>query len=1448
MLLRLNMAALLRSAQRLKISPASLFSLSRLNLSRSPLSRLCSGTVAGRRVTVGPVQVLLSHNVHRSTLAPMGWRHFSLAPEQERPSREESSGPARPRQPARSDWALDMLDSAVRRTGSINKNLLMRIFKDISTGYPSANQALLLLRSCGSLLPEVALSERTALAHQIWDKLQERGVTYDASHYNALLKVYLQNEFKFSPTDFLAKMEAANVQPNRVTYQRLIAAYCEDGDIEGAGKILGFMKDKDMPITEAVFNSLLTGHARAGDVASAESILPMMRSAGIEPGPDTYVALVCAHAEKGDIENVKKVLDELVSSDIQLMDRDFLQVLLTLARAGHHQHLPQILERLRQEQGFVPEAMNVCLRLITQGMEDVAFSLLKTFPHRQAESQNEDPPNQGNFFLSHCVTVDTPAEKLRQYCKELHESSRHATPLQFTLHCALKAQKMDLAVKLMRVMQEEGLPVREHFFWPLLRQLRRDQNTQGIQEVLRSMRSLGVEPDLATYSGYVLPAFPSVDAARAALQEVGCDLGSSGFVIAQVREEANAGNLATLSAHLSSPSFPGLSLNVFRSQLIRGFRQSDDVASMAKITELLYRDERFNRETPKQAEAVHYFLYKFVEGMSAEDTQAKQQLLGKYLQELHAKNITIPVLIFRGIRNVLQGHSVPELVKDLIPLIEGGKDAGPQEIRVAAEQKAEVLEKKLEDLKRENQPTGPVLKQLILALCAEEKLERALELKSQHEEEMVVGGYAALIRLCCNQDNVEEALNLKRELDRKGSSDALTANKYLGLVKVLTKHGRLEEAVDMLKEMKEKKVALQDASVLALFHVLNGVALQGDHAAVRRIQDTVYSVGLAKPGPLLSGPITIAYLQSGDLSGALDAVLDHCRQYKQLPRFHDLLCHLVEKGETELLQKAMDFVSQERGEMTMLYDLLFAFLQTGRYKEARKIIETPGLRARPGRLQWFAEKCISNEQMEPLENLVEMTTKLFECDRDEMYHYMLRLCSDTNDCRKAESAWTKMQEENVIPRERTLRLLAGILKRNGQEVPFGVPEAWYVDVETVPQQEETSKVPPLVVKSKGSAQSGSSPVKGLAAEYQARLTKLCKAKDGSAEEVYTLVKEADGKGVALREPAYLTAIRSLLAKGCLTEALEVRDIAARHLQDFMLCDTSNSLLITTQVKRGKVGDAQATLREMLQAHQVPQQLSLTRLVQALSGSGDVEAVREVEALTKQLSSTIHLSKMLFINNIALAHIKNGNLQTAVEGLEAVYVPATEAQEDSQPTNISYIFRKVIEEKNEEALDKLSAMAERLANQFASYWPVTSLFLTNVELDRIDEARFQLQRVPAIAEQKGVLTTFVTRMSLKNGHAQKIRNLVDLLPDILEKEVVCSYLMKCYTREKDLAAARELYARMQTEGTHVDELTLKRLAVLYKEAGEPIPFEEPLESFSFYAQKLKSQRQKRDEEE
>ncbi|XP_066534859.1 leucine-rich PPR motif-containing protein, mitochondrial [Hoplias malabaricus] len=1425
------MAALLRSARFLSLSACPLLRAS--SHTHAAAGRLSySGAVWRRAAGIGGAGDSLSS--YSSALACSTWRCYGTAQEQKGVVKDEPSLGVRTKQAQQFDWALAKLDSSVRRTGRVTKTLLQRIFHDICrTGYPSGNQALLLLRSCGSLLPELLFAERTELAHHIWEKLQELGATYDVSHYNALLKVYLQNEFKFSPTDFLAKMEVANVQPNRVTYQRLIAAYCQDGDIEGASKILAFMKSKDLPITEAVFNSLVTGHSRAGDMESAANILSVMSGAGIVPGPDTYLALLCAYAEKGDIAKIKETLDNVENTDTSLMDRDLMQIIFSLAKAGHQQHVPQIVERMRHERGYVPDAMNLCLSLITQGFEDTAFDVLKTFPSLQAESENGDSPDLGNFFLRHCVNMDKSPEKLVAFCKDLKDSKLHSAPLQFTLYCALDSKKTALAVELMKTMKEEGLPLRAHYFWPLLTQHQKDKNTQGTLEVLKAMQELDVLPDVDTYSGYVLPTFPSVESARAALKDAGCAVDANGFISAEVRNEAASGNLSALFSLMSSPSFPVIDLGAFRGSLIAGFKGSNDVESMAKITELLFKDSRFTQTSSDSAENVAYFLYNLFDGMTETEVQAKEENLREYLNQLKDKKVTIPVNIYRGIRNILDSYHMPELIKDVLILVDKKENlrASDTPTPKGLEWRVEILEKKLEELKSQGKPPGAVFKQLINALCAEENLTRALELKTQYEEEMTPSCYALLINLCCRHDNAEEALNIKRELARKDSEVALDASKYMSLVRVLSKHGKLEEAVDILKEMKEKDVPVKDTTITLLFHTLNSAAFKGDSTTIRRLQDTIFTLGLVNPSGNLCSPLVTVYLENGDLAGALEAAMECHKLYNQLPRIHDIICGLVEKGDTELLQKAMDFVSQERGEMTMLYDLFFAFMQTGRYREARKIIETPGLRARPGRLHWYAEKCIAGQQMEALENMVDMTGKLFECDRDEMYHYMLRLCKETNDWHKAEAVWTKMQEENVIPRERTLRLLADILKSNNQEVPFEVPEVWYEQPETNDYSDEVSgeglKVEPQPPPRASLLKEAS------VADYQLKVIAL--TKKGKAQEALNILMETDRKGMALGPACYDTLIKALLASSNLEDAMAVKDTAAKHISGFKLSDLANNLHIITLVKRGNLKGAMDGLKGMLQADQVPTQLAITRLVQGLGNLGDVQSIQEVENMVKTLGPSINLSSMLFANNVALAHIKNGDIDNAVEGLESVCTGSS----DTSHKNISYVFRKVLETNNEDALDKLSAMAERLCNHFASYRAATDLFLQYLDTGRTEEAKFLLQRCAAVAEQKDAMMSYMTKISQKPGQAAKVKTLLEFIPDFAEKETFCGYLMKCYAMDKDLPSAKALYQQMLADGIQVDELSLKRLASLYREVGENVPFEEPPETFRFYAQKLKA---------
>uniref|UniRef100_A0A8C7VZV0 Leucine-rich pentatricopeptide repeat containing n=1 Tax=Oncorhynchus mykiss TaxID=8022 RepID=A0A8C7VZV0_ONCMY len=1212
------MAALLRSARLLKCSPSGFLQRTGTNRNGPQLSRLYSGAIGGK-----------------------GSGQF--------------------------DWALAKLDSSVRRTGRITKTLLLRIFHDICrTGYPSGNQALLLLRSCGSLLPEMPLAERTELAHRIWDKLQELGASYDASHYNALLKVYLQNEFKFSPTEFLAKMEAAGVQPNRVTFQRLIAAYCHDGDIEGASTILGFMKSKDLPITEAVFNSLVTGHARAGDMESSESILQVMKGAGIEPGPDTYVALLNAYAERGDMDKIKQTLEAVENTDTSLMDRDLMQVVFSLSKAGHQQHVPEIVERMRHERGYVPDAMNLCLSLITQGQEDTAFTVLKTFPTLQQETQSGDSPTLGNFFLRHCVNMDKPVDKLARYCKELQDSSYHTTPLQFTLYCCLEAKKTATAVEVMKMMKEQGQPIRPHYFWPLLTQHAKDQNRTGIMEVLKGMQEVDVPADVETMSFYVLPTVIRVTS-RCVLRTAAPECEAVTHCHPPDTHYCSLHSKNTVSTTLSHTHthshYPGTTFYV-------------RVCVCARITSLL---------SSFSTEAVSYFLYNLMDSMTEAEVQAQEDKLRQYFNQLKSMSACN---VFLSTFQILDG-------------------------------KVLALESRLAELKADSKPVGATLKQLILTLCAEEV--QALELKKQHEADMVAGSYAALIHLCCRHDNVEEALNLKRELSRKDSSVSLDSSKYVALVKVLTKQGRLEEAVDMLKEMKEKEVVVRDTTVTLLFHVLNAAAMKGDVVAVRRLQDTIFTLGLATPTANLCSPLVSAHLETKDLGGALEAAMECQKQYGQLPRIHDVICGLVERGDTELLQKAMDFVSQERGEMTMLYDLFFAFMQTGRHREARKIIETPGLRARPGRLQWYAEKCINGNQMESLESMVDMTAKLFECDRDELYHYVLRLCKDTNDWRKAEATWTKMQEENVIPRERTLRILADILKSNGQEVPFEVPE--------VKQPSEITYF--SATTSKHSSPFISIPIKS----------------------------DIDRKGVTLGPAPYDSLIRALLAEGSMENAMVVKEIAVGRVPGFKLNDIANSLLIITQVKRGLAKDGMSTLKSMLQGDQVPSKLSVTRLVQSLGSHGDVQGIQEVEVLMKGLGTPLNLS-----NNVSLM----SNMLILLEQTIS-----------KQCTNLSILIVIL-----SVCLCVVSAMAERLANHFSSYRAASDLFLQLLEANMVEDAKFML--------------------------AVRVDN--------------------------DLVSAKALYQQMQTEGVEADELCLKRLAVLYRNAGETVPFTEPPVSALFRALK------------
>lgn len=69
----------------------------------------------------------------------------------------------------------------------------------------------------------------------------------------------------------------------------------------------------------------------------------------------------------------------------------------------HAQSHKFILKYLNYAFAVLLDAINLCLNLITQGQEDVAFSILRTFPALNSNGES----NMGNFFLKHCINMDT---------------------------------------------------------------------------------------------------------------------------------------------------------------------------------------------------------------------------------------------------------------------------------------------------------------------------------------------------------------------------------------------------------------------------------------------------------------------------------------------------------------------------------------------------------------------------------------------------------------------------------------------------------------------------------------------------------------------------------------------------------------------------------------------------------------------------------------------------------------------------------------------------------------------------------------------------------------------------------------------------------------------------------------------------------------------------------
>lgn len=72
-----------------------------------------------------------------------------------------------------------------------------------------------------------------------------------------------------------------------------------------------------------------------------------------------------------------------------------------------------------------------------------------------------------------------PVEEIIKYCDKLMEDKIHSRPLVVAIECALRRGYTEAVLPLFRVAKEKNIPIKQHYFWPLIVSKGKDNDIDG---------------------------------------------------------------------------------------------------------------------------------------------------------------------------------------------------------------------------------------------------------------------------------------------------------------------------------------------------------------------------------------------------------------------------------------------------------------------------------------------------------------------------------------------------------------------------------------------------------------------------------------------------------------------------------------------------------------------------------------------------------------------------------------------------------------------------------------------------------------------------------------------------------------------------------------------------------------------------------------------------------
>ncbi|KAI5645009.1 leucine-rich PPR motif-containing protein, mitochondrial [Phthorimaea operculella] len=939
----------------------------------------------------------------------------------------------------------------------VYKNDFQRVLAKVKEfNYSTKKQGLLLLRCCTDLMPDEPPASRMAMAEQVWETLKQH-TTLEVEHYNELLRVYIANKKTVLPSVFIQNMLPC--KPEMTTYELLLRCLSEAGDLDHATEVVANIKSMNLPATESMFNSLIICQGKAGNLQNIQEVLTMMQSLKLERTAETHAsiarALICNKQPEKAIDELTLALQKSIKFD----EKQIMDIVKTLAEYRMYDFVPKVLRFLPVETlespSISPYMQVVATQLVFQNQAMTALEIYNALP-LPAFGPKDDQGLHGRSLVRDCVKANLPSSLIGLITQNLMASGRNPIALQNAAEAALQTGKAPLAVDMFRRMKQVGMPIRSHYFWPILLQSAKSYGEKGVINTLQTMVEMEVSPDYDTMMQYVLPhvSFTSPQNLIKKFMEAGLTATMVLTPIMVTLLKTGQVRAASEICELFKGKIDGEKLV---KPLVNGY-----LISMDPVCTVHILDDMSLRAMDKNKDWVGRVLCEYLGGKNVKSNLNDFLFL---LREMRKQNVKISPVAADVCLNRLPDNLPPAKLselKELITKITSDQlvDVGEmmtQSMPHPKHMNEEGLRAHLNELEAKKLNTRGVLRKLLQEYCRNGNLVAAREIVDKCQQEGVflsAGMKAAIFDLHVKMGELDHAELALADLNKTAPNFMLDEFKVIDFATLMVYRKKIDKAFELINEQSKRRAVKGGRSIsMNCWRLLDAVAANNSHIETRNMFELLCQLNYCQPSNSLLGALIRVHLKVDNIDEAVKEFVRIGDKYKCTPLKHELLCHILHymsdglsednfltnercNGKlSKLARTVLNVVKKLHGASDVQLTVIAALADVGYKKSLRKVLLDPAIKVHPDGILRHCERFADAKKLHALKNIAECAKDLKHIDVADIYDLMLEVYQRDDEVKKAFDLLIEMQEQDVTPSQKFIKTVASMAQNNKVPVP-----------------------------------------------------------------------------------------------------------------------------------------------------------------------------------------------------------------------------------------------------------------------------------------------------------------------------------------------------------------------------------------------------------------------------